>query len=496
MAIYNVLYSASTDVAALKAELAELGTIKLELPNARVISIDTTKAKLTGKPLTGVVLVEKDASLTVKPETSMWHLQRLITKELPLHITYKPKNHGEGVVVYVVDSGVNIAHSELDGASIEYLYTPDDYTDPSGHGTAIISLIVGKTVGVARGAHVKVVKIPMSTTISVSELLTALDAIIADHSGVAVVNCSWTVAKSSILDAKITELESDGLVVVAAAGNDGVAADTVSPAGLDSVLGVGASDVYDRVIGWGGVTPNFGPEVDVFAPGVDVMCATSGGLAEMSGTSLAAAVVSGVVAQFIADSPALSAAEIQALVVQETNDDLLFWDDAVYGDTPNKIVASPVAGSDVFGVEMNTEWNVRTGTSSVIGLTPKAPLVDWSYGEVHLTPTLVVKAWDWIVAEVMPTWLKLTVSPPDGLAPGYYTFCVKGHDSYGQEYVGRFRIGVFAEDPSELTPSSPEKYLTTSDTVVVTPAVCQSTDDCAKGKQCCNNACIPNTALC
>jgi subtilisin family serine protease len=496
MAIYNVLYSASADVAALKAELAALGTIKLELPNARVISIDTTKAKLTGKPLAGVVLVEKDASLTVKPETSMWHLQRLITKELPLHITYKPKNHGEGVVVYVVDSGVNIAHSELDGASIEYLYTPDDYTDPSGHGTAIISLIVGKTVGVARGAHVKVVKIPMSTTISVSELLTALDAIIADHSGVAVVNCSWTVAKSSILDAKITELESDGLVVVAAAGNDGVAADTLSPVGLDSVLGVGASDVYDRVIGWDGASSNFGPEVDVFAPGVDVLCASASGLTETSGTSVAAAIVSGVVAQFIADSPALSAAEIQALVVQETNDDLLFWDDAVYGTTPNKIVTSPVAGSDVFGVEMNTAWNVRTGTSVVIGLTPKAPIVDWSYGDVQLTPMLRVKAWDWISPEVMPTWLKLTVAPPDGLAPGYYTFGVKGHDAYGQEYVGRFRIGVYADEPSELTPSSPEKYLTTTDTVVVSPAFCQGDDDCAKGKHCCNNACIPNSAPC
>lgn len=496
MAIYNVLYSASTDVAALKAELAALGAIKLELPNARVISIDTTKAKLTGKPLTGVVLIEKDTPLTVTPQTSMWHLQRLITKELPLRITYKPKNHGESVVVYVVDSGVNIAHSELDGASIEYLYTPDDYTDPTGHGTAIISLIVGKTVGVARGAHIKVVKIPMGTTIPVSGLLTALDAIIADHSGVAVVNCSWTVAKSSILDAKITELESDGLVVVAAAGNDGSAADTSSPVGLDSVLGVGASDVYDRVIGWGAGSSGYGPEVDVFAPGVDVMCASATGLSEVSGTSLAAAIVSGVVAQFIADSPALSATEIQALVVQEANEDLLFWNDSVYGTTPNRLVASPVAGSDVFGVEMNTAWDVRTGTSVVIGLTPKSPIIDWAYGDVQLTPTLLVKAWDWISAEVMPSWLKLTVAPPDGLAPGYYTFAVKGHDAYGQEYVGRFRVGVYASDPSELTPTSPEKYLNQSDEVVVTPAVCFGTPDCPKGKQCCNNACIPASASC
>jgi hypothetical protein len=345
---YNVIYHSDTDVSVLKTTLSEMGVVvHEEFSELKVLNISANDTSFSS--VSGIIAFEEDVEISVTASSTPWHLLRLSTPMLPMKSSYAPKNFGEQGVVYLVDSGVDSSHEQFSNTNIVNLhsYLENDFTDTTGHGTAMASLIVGNTLGASKNATLKNVKIPMSASTTLSVLLSAFNSILSDHtltSGVKVVNCSWTIPKSQILDTKIQELQNAGLVVVAAAGNTGEAADNFSPVGLDTVIGVAASDAYDRVISWAtGASSNWGPEVDVTAPGIDIEVAsihTESGYATSSGTSLASALVSGVVCQYITADPTLTADEIKSQIILPpySSTDILFRNETIYGTTPNRLV--------------------------------------------------------------------------------------------------------------------------------------------------------------
>lgn len=344
---YNIIYDSNADVSALKSSLVGLGAvINKEFAELNVLNISASDTSFSS--ISGVLTFEEDKEITVEASSSPWHLLRISSPNLPMKSTYTPRNLGEGVVVYLVDSGVDFSHEQFSHTSIVNLHShaENDFSDSLGHGTGMASLIIGNTLGVSTNATLKNVKIPMGENTSLSVLLSAFNSILSDHSttsGVKVVNCSWTIPKSQILDTKIQELQNAGLVVVAAAGNTGEAADNFSPVGLNTVIGVAASDAYDRVISWAtGASSNWGPEVDVTAPGIDVEMASLTGYTVSSGTSLSAAIVSGVICQHIADDSSLTAEQIKTkiLLPPASTEDMLFRNESVYGTTPNRIIQS------------------------------------------------------------------------------------------------------------------------------------------------------------
>jgi subtilisin family serine protease len=86
-----------------------------------------------------------------------------------------------------------------------------------------------------------------------------------------------------------------GVMVVVAAGNEGQDASRTSPASVSSVITVGASTTADQRTRWS----NYGSVVDVYAPGADILSASSSGdssYVRMSGTSMASPGVAGGVA--------------------------------------------------------------------------------------------------------------------------------------------------------------------------------------------------------
>lgn len=506
MKTFNIAYSAGADVAALVATLSTQGTVLYNLENIRVIGLQVSEeaSSSTFENTPGVVLVELDSGTTVTSHAE-WHQKRLVTPSLPLRATYNPISLGDDVIVYLVDSGVDITHAELVGSSITHLYSYDGVmTDIQGHGTSMASVINGQTLGVSKNAIVKSVKIPFGD-VTIGQLLLAFDAILSDHAatpGVKVVNCSWSVPKSQLLDSKITELQNAGLVVVAAAGNTRVAADTLSPVGLNTVLGVAASDVYDRVISWGvGLSSNFGPEVDITAPGIDVPVAfISGGYTESSGTSISAAIVSGVVAQYIAENTAKSALEIQELVIASAFEDMLFRNESIYGTTPNRLIKAIYLGSrTIWDVDAGTLFLAQKNVSTNIELQTTFPLATAIYGDStpydgeRVSGQLFFKKLDWITSEYADGVLTLTVTPDADIEPGKYTIYITSTDTNDVNYYTRYSVGVFASSPTELDAVEIEKYFTVdenSDTVVrVTPAVCYYHSDCGKGAFCCGGNC-------
>ena len=221
---------------------------------------------------------------------------------------YEIEKRGKDVVVYVLDSGCEISHDEFTNRPVENLFSFNgNFTDTNGHGTAIASVITGNTCGVS-DATVKVVKIFQAGTPTLqSDLMNALDSIYNDFVqnsySCAVINCSWTISKNSFIESKLQILINMGLIVVAAAGNNGTPIQDVTPASMNTVLTIGSfnqnlvpSD-FSNYTGTSSISlsageTNYG-ELDGWAPGENIYCAgLNNSYGHVAGTSIAAGIQS------------------------------------------------------------------------------------------------------------------------------------------------------------------------------------------------------------
>lgn len=218
---------------------------------------------------------------------------------------------GDGITVYVLDSGIKIDHQDLANKDIINLFSFNgDFNDNRGHGTAIASVIVGETCGITN-ASIKSVKIfENATPTRQSDLVSALDAIYNDYVqqnlDFAIVNCSWQIERNAYLESKIQALIDLGLFFVVAAGNSGTSIDNVTPAAMNDVITVGSynhnlepSDFSNYSGSANSLTNNFtnSGQLDGWAPGEQIYVATiDGGFGLTAGTSIAAGIHSAVMA--------------------------------------------------------------------------------------------------------------------------------------------------------------------------------------------------------
>ncbi len=219
------------------------------------------------------------------------------------------KKYGKKITVYVLDSGVDLSHPEFEGQDVSQIYTFNgNSADVNGHGTAIASLITGKTVSLTSAKVVSLKIFEEGVPTPLSKLIEALD-IIYTHSQdqlAAIVNISWGIPYNEYVNNKIKLLHLSGNVrVLAAAGNDGSPISNVTPACISEVYVVGAfnkdlvpcdfsnytSDLYNTT-----GTVNYGA-LDIWAPGENIYVALpGGGYGFVSGTSFSAAIHSSAVA--------------------------------------------------------------------------------------------------------------------------------------------------------------------------------------------------------
>jgi len=252
-------------------------------------------------------------SVSSSDDNNWWKVYSIANADLDQPII-ETKILGEGINIYVVDSGIDIDHTEFVNQDISLLFSfTNDFTDNNGHGTALSSLMVGNTCGLTN-ASLKIVKIfDNNVPTKQSDLLSALNAILEDASissnKESIVNLSWSIPKNSFIESKIQCLINAGLYVVVAAGNSGMAIPDVTPASMSDVLTIGSygkdfipSDFsnFTSPLACTPNTTNFGV-LNSWAPGENIYVATpnNNGYYLASGTSLACAIHSGSIAYLL-----------------------------------------------------------------------------------------------------------------------------------------------------------------------------------------------------
>jgi subtilisin family serine protease len=224
-------------------------------------------------------------------------------------------SEGDKTVVAVIDSGVDADHPELADASVQLVNALDSDFQAHPHGTAIAGIIAahGQLTGVAPDARILAVR-AFSTVAGKAEgttetILQGIEWAI-EH-GAQVVNLSFAGPRDPILSAALEVAAQNGIIFVAAVGNAGPNSPPLYPAADPSVISVTATDSDDHIFSHA----NRGDYISVAAPGVDIVAPVpNDGYQILSGTSFAAAHVTGLIALLLDRDPTLKPAEIRTIL--------------------------------------------------------------------------------------------------------------------------------------------------------------------------------------
>ncbi|CAG8488749.1 19697_t:CDS:2, partial [Cetraspora pellucida] len=253
---------------------------------------------------------------------------------------------GDGVTVYIIDTGINIYHDDFEGRAIWGVdYSNDDYdNDGNGHGTHVAGIVAGKIHGVAKKATIVAVKVLNSYGYGyISDILKGIEWTVIQHKSKqmksghkgSVINMSLGGDKSIATNEAVNAAVREGIVVAVAAGNDNNDACNESPASAELAITVGASDIYDNCAWFS----NHGKCVDIFAPGVDIESTWIGPennmVATLSGTSMSSPHISGLCALFISMGIAKNPKDVKNKIIEHSTRDALKRIPNIH--TPNKL---------------------------------------------------------------------------------------------------------------------------------------------------------------
>ncbi|NWQ41923.1 S8 family serine peptidase [Bacillus sp. EB106-08-02-XG196] len=265
--------------------------------------------------------IEKDARIRATSQVVDWGNEKIRTP-----IAWQASFTGKGQKIAILDSGVSTSHEDLkitDG--VAFVPYTTSYDDDNGHGTHVAGIIGAAnntkgTVGVAPDASLYAVKVLDNNGEGyVSDIIAGIDW--AVQNDIDIINLSiGSDTPSNMLKDVLDMAYSKGILIVASAGNTGYEPyhSTVGyPAAYDSVIAVGAIDQSNKWADFSSV----GPTVEVTSPGVDILSTyLNNSTKRLTGTSMAAPFVSGLLALLKEQYPELSAADLRSILQKNVID--------------------------------------------------------------------------------------------------------------------------------------------------------------------------------
>lgn len=273
---------------------------------------------------------------------------------------------GQGSIIALIDTAVDISHSQLDGHLVEgwdfvndqMLNFNPDKAAIEYHGTHVAGIIAKS----APGAKIMPLKVFEKGTAYTSDIIDAIQ--FAEANGASIVNCSWGSGNENL--ALKEAMENSNMFFVAAAGNSRTNLDEtgVYPAayGLNNLISVGS--INDD----GGISffSNYGTmNVNIAAWGREVeSLLPNNKTGRLTGTSVATAFVSGAAALVVSSDGSASglkvklmhsADKLSCLESKITNGNVVNFSNAVNGLAGNVITTTPVDDFDIYGYERTPE---------------------------------------------------------------------------------------------------------------------------------------------
>src|SRR5215207_7759491 len=264
-----------------------------------------------------VAYVEPDQTMYAEAQTLPWGIDRI---DADVSSTKAGNGSGavSGVNAYVIDTGI-YGHTDLYRVKHVNFVGDGRNTDCNGHGTHVAGTLAAKdnttdVVGVAPGAPLTGVKVlGCNGSGATSGVIKGVDWVTANARKPAIANMSLGGSLSQALDDAVRRSAGGGIFYSIAAGNNGADACLHSPAragaGTDNgIATVAATTSSDMETSWS----NYGPCVDVWAPGASVLSTKKGGgTTTMSGTSMAAPHVGGGAALYLSKNTAASPTTVE-----------------------------------------------------------------------------------------------------------------------------------------------------------------------------------------
>ena len=228
---------------------------------------------------------------------------------------------GDQVLVAVIDSGVDMAHPEFGGVIADSFDTLDPAEPPHSHGTAIAGAIAAhsRLMGVAPSAKILAIRAfgesKGSAEGTTFNILKSLDWAVSK--GAQIINMSFAGPRDPALSRSLAAARQKGVVLIAAAGNAGPKSPPLYPAADSNVIAVTATDSDDKLFN----ASNRGEHIAIAAPGVDILLPSPGASYQVtSGTSFAAAHVSGIAALMLERKRDLKPDAVRRILISTAKD--------------------------------------------------------------------------------------------------------------------------------------------------------------------------------
>jgi subtilisin family serine protease len=308
------------------------------LPVARQLS-QSQASRLASDPSVAYVVPDTPVhALGQQPNPPSWGLDRIDQRQLPLDKLYRYPNTADNVNAYVIDTGVRASHVDIRGrvsGGMDIVDGDNNPDDGNGHGTFIAGIIGGTTFGVAKKIHIVPVRVlDNSGAGSTANVIAGINWVIRNVRKPAVINMSLGGSANRALDDAVRAAIAAGITFVVPSGSSASDAGNFSPARVREAITTSATRIDDCVF----PPSNFGPLIDLYAPGANITSIWSTSdtaTITISGTSFSSPHVVGGAALYLSTHPTATPAQVASALITASTKGVLC---NVPPNTPNRLL--------------------------------------------------------------------------------------------------------------------------------------------------------------